>query len=392
MYDVIIVGAGPAGSTCARECARRGLRTLLLDRDVFPRPKTCGGAVSAHALSLLDFPLPDSIIERECRGIRIVYGDRGLEVRKEKRFAVLVSRLDFDALLAGKAQEAGARLLAPEQVVGVRDGRESVEVRTGTSTYQARFLVGADGVHSQVARLLRPFFRKDEMSLALVSHAPAPDNSIRDRLGTNLYLHFGLAPMGYGWLFPHRGYYSTGLAGLASAFQHSRDALQEFAHTLQVDLPGVQGQFIPFGGIGRPIAKGRILLAGDAAGFADPFHGEGIVHAIASGRLAANAITGAVKNGRDPASARKQYRLDADREIVRNLRVALRMTKALERYPGIFLRIFFDHPEALERYLDIPSGTITYQQFQRWILARLPRLLLPAGRNAHAVIPKESSD
>ncbi len=380
MYDVIVVGAGPAGSTCARECARQGINTLLLDKDAFPRQKPCGGAVSEHALSLLDFSLPENIIERECRGIRIVYGDRSLEIRKETRFAVLVSRLDFDALLAAKAQEGGARFCSGEQTVEIREEKNLVEVATRTSSYQARFLIGADGIHSRVAQLLRPALRKEEMSLALVSDVPAPDASIHSRLGTNLYLHFGLAPMGYGWLFPHRGYYSAGIAGLASEFQHSRDALGRFAHALKVNLADVRGQFIPFGGIPRPIAQGRILLAGDAAGFADPFHGEGIVHAIASGKLAAQAVVDAVKNRLNPAAVRSRYRIETGRAIVGNLRIALRMAKALEKYPGLFLRIFFDHPEALERYLDIPSGRIDYRQFQRWILARLPLLLLPGGR------------
>ncbi len=380
MYDVIIAGAGPAGSTCARECARQGMKTLLLDKDSFPRAKPCGGAVSAHALSLLDFSLPESIIERECRGIRIVYGKRSLEVRKDTRFAVLISRIDFDALLADKAKESGARFIPAEPVIDVRIGQDVVTAVTRTSSYQAPFLIGADGINSRIAQLIRPPFPKEEMSLALVSHVPADEGSIRDNLGTNLYLHFGVVPMGYGWLFPHRGYYSAGMAGLASKFEHSRDKLHEFARSLNIDLTEIQGRFIPFGGLHRPIAKGRILLTGDAAGFADPFHGEGIVHAILSGRLAAQSVADAVKNRRDPAAARSRYCQEAELQITRNLRIALRLATVIEKYPGIFLHIFFDHPEALERYLDIPSGQIDYRQFQRWFLAHLPLLLLPGKR------------
>ncbi|HAR45089.1 MAG TPA: geranylgeranyl reductase, partial [Nitrospiraceae bacterium] len=74
MYDVIVAGAGPAGSTCARLCAKQGLRTLLLDKDRFPRSKTCAGAVSEQALMYLDFPLPHWVIERECFGARLSLG------------------------------------------------------------------------------------------------------------------------------------------------------------------------------------------------------------------------------------------------------------------------------------------------------------------------------
>lgn len=380
MYDVIIAGAGPAGSTCARECASRGLKILLLDKDSFPRKKTCGGAVSQHALSLLGFRLPEPVIERECRGIRIVYGSRSLEVVKDRPFAFLVSRASFDTLLLDKATEQGAFFLPAEQVQDVKDEKDFVEVVTGSGSYQARFLVGADGIHSRISRFLREPISRDEMSLALVSHVPCGDDIIKDRLDTNLYLHFGIAPMGYGWLFPHRGYYSAGIAGLASKFEGSRGALRDFADSLKIALPDIEGQFIPFGGIRRPVAKGRVLLAGDAAGFADPFHGEGIVHAIHSGKLAAQAVVDAIRNERGPASARTWYSGETDQRIVRNLRVALRMIKGLERFPGLFVRIFFDHPEALERYLDIPLGRTDYQQFQRWVLARLPLLLLPGRR------------
>ncbi len=380
MYDVIVVGAGPAGSTCARECARQGMKTLLLDKDSFPRAKPCGGAVSAHALTLLDFSLPQNIIERECRGVRIAYGNRSLQIRKDDRFAILVSRIDFDSLLADRAQESGVNFIPAERVIDVRMAQDVVTAVTATSSYQAPFLIGADGINSRVAQLIRPPFRKEEMSLALVSQVPAAEESILGNLGTNLYLQFGVTPMGYGWLFPHRGYYSAGIAGLASKFEHSREKLHDFAHSLKVELTEIQGRFIPFGGLPRPIAKGRILLAGDAAGFADPFHGEGIVHAILSGRLAGQAVADAVKNGLDPQSARSRYCREAERQITRNLRVALRMARSIAKYPGLFLHIFFDHPEALERYLDIPAGKIDYLQFERWLFARLPLFLLPGRR------------
>ncbi len=206
MYDVIIAGAGPAGATCARECASRGLKTLLLDKDVFPRKKPCGGAVSSHALSLLGFPVPEAIIGRECRGIRLVYGDRMCEVKKDRPFAFLVSRSEFDSLLLDHAVAQGALFRPAEQVTALTDHGEAVEIVTPAATYRARFLIGADGVNSRIGRELRPPLGRDEMSLALVSHVPCDGGTIRTRLDTNLYLHFGIAPMGYGWLFPHRDY------------------------------------------------------------------------------------------------------------------------------------------------------------------------------------------
>lgn len=380
LYDVIIAGAGPAGSTCARECARQGLRTLLLDQDTFPRSKPCGGAVSLQALSYLDFTLPESIIERECFGARVHWKGRTVEVERSGRFAVLVSRRDFDSLLADKAVESGARFLAGEQVSAVSETREFIEVAAKGGSHRARFLVGADGVHSRVAHALRPPFRKDEIALALVSHVPADERGIDSRLDGMIDLHFSSTPLGYGWLFPHRGYYSVGIAGLASRFSRPHEALAGLAQLFHVALADVQGHFIPFGGIKRTIARGRILLAGDAAGFADPFHGEGIAHAILSGKLAARAIIGAKKSGEGPLTAAPRYQREAEKRIRKQLRVALRMANLLDKYPRLFLRIFFDHPEALLHYLDIPAGRTDYRRFQRWVLLRLPFLLFSVRR------------
>lgn len=376
MYDVIIVGAGPGGSTCARECARQGLKTLLLDKELFPRSKPCGGAVSGRALSFLDFPLPENIIEKECFGARVYYDGRSMEAKRNYRIAVLVSRERFDSFLADKAVESNARFLPGEKVATVQETRDGVKVVTGKAAYQSRFLIGADGIHSRVARSVRQPLGRHEMTLALVSHVPADDETIDRRLSGILDMRFGVAPQGYGWLFPHRGYYSLGVMGLASRFDNPKKALSDFAHSLGMELSVVRGHFIPLGGIKRKVASGRILLVGDAAGFADPFHGEGMAHAILSGKLAAWAIIDSGKDRRGPASAASRYCRESERFIGKNLAIALRMAKLLDRYPELFLRIFFDHPKALERYLDIVGGRTDYRRFQQWLLARIPWYLL----------------
>lgn len=376
VYDVIIAGAGPAGSTCARECARQGLKTLLLDKDIFPRSKPCGGAVSGHALSLLDFPLPENIIEKECFGARVHYNGRSIEAQRPYRIAVFVSRDRFDAFLADKAVECNAQFLSEVKVVAVHAIRDGIIVDSERTSYQTRFLIGADGIHSRVARAIRQPLAKEEMALALVSNVPADDEAIDRRQSRTIDMHFGIAPQGYGWLFPHRGYHSLGIMGLASAIEEPKKVLSGFAHSLGMELSAVQGHSIPLGGLKRNVASGRILLVGDAAGFGDPFHGEGISHAILSGKLAALAIIDSIQEKRSPASAAARYCRESEQLIRKNLLVALRMAKLLDRCPHLFLRIFFDHPRALERYLDVVGGRTDYRCFQQWLLLRIPWYLL----------------
>jgi geranylgeranyl reductase family protein len=371
-YDVIIAGAGPAGSTCARACAKAGLRTLLLERDTFPRPKPCGGALSERGLSQLGFSPPPELIERECFGARIHYGTHSMEIRKNHRIAVMVSREKFDHYLADRAVEAGAILRQGEPVREVSADRDRVEVRTDLDHYQARCLVGADGANSVVGRTLRPLFSRDEISAALVSSVPAEDREIDARLGGLLDMYFGVTPGGYGWVFPHKGYYTAGVLGPASEFSAPQKVFADFIGDRGMEAARPQGHTIPLGGIRRAVTGRRTILVGDAAGFADPFHGEGMANAILSGKLAAQAVVDGIGGKKD---ALAWYAEECDRLIVREMKIALSLGRMRERYPKLFLAVFFSDTAALDKYLDIPAGRTGYRQFRKWLLLRLPRYL-----------------
>ena len=367
-YDVIVIGAGPAGSTCARECAKRGLRTLLLDRMSFPRSKPCGGALSAQALARLDFPLPSEIIEQECFTIRVHYGSRTAEVRRDQRISAMVSRDRFDRFLVDKATEQGVDFQQKEKVVGVVDGAETVRVTTEKSTYQGRYVVAADGANSITARMIRPALSRSEIMTALVASVPVVDRE--DDAALEMY--FGIAPRGYGWVFPHQGCNSVGIMGLASELSDAQKCLAEFARSRNLGLTEARGHTIPLGGIRRTLTSQRILLAGDAGGFADPFQGEGMGNAIFSGILAARAIA---EHGSDPKACMSWYKRKCEKLLTRHLRVALRMSILLERFPKFFLTLFFTHKKPLKQYVDIALGNNDYIRFQRWVLLRLPLFL-----------------
>ena len=372
LYDIIIAGAGPAGSTCARACSKAGLRTLLLERDAFPRPKPCGGALSERGLSHLGFPLPPELVERECFGARVHYGPYTAEVRKNYRIAVMVSREKFDHFLADQAVNAGASLNQGEPVQEVVVHRDRVEVVTDRERYEARCLVGADGANSVVGRTIRPMFPRDEIFAALVGAFPADDREIDARLGGLLDMYFGVTPMGYGWVFPHKGHYLAGVLGEAAEFDAPQKVFGAFAASVGLPATRPQGHTIPWGGIPRTVIGPRILLAGDAAGFADPFHGEGMASAILSGKLAAQAVVDGLGGRKDTLM---WYQRECDRLIVQEMKVALGMARMRERYPRLYLTIFFSDKEALDRYLDIPAGRTDSVQFRKWLLLRLPRYL-----------------
>ncbi|MEG6550137.1 helix-turn-helix domain-containing protein [Desulfocurvibacter africanus] len=123
MYDLIVIGAGPAGSMAARQAAQSGLKTLLLDKDQFPRAKPCGGGLTLRALDALasvGLRLPESVIERPLMGARITIADRSVEVRKPWPVAVTVLRERFDSLLVSEALSlAGGNRSKAARMLGI---------------------------------------------------------------------------------------------------------------------------------------------------------------------------------------------------------------------------------------------------------------------------------
>ena len=373
-YDVIIAGAGPGGSTCARICAKAGLQTLLLERDAFPRPKPCGGALTERGLSQLGLSLPPEIIERECFGARLHYGTRTMEVRKDHRVAVLVDRQQFDHYLAEKAVEAGAVLQQEEPVQDVSASADRVEVRTQKARYEARCVVGADGAYSVVGRTVRPLFPRDEIFAALVGSFPADDSEIAARSCGLTEFYFGIAPMGYGWVFPHKGQYSVGVVGQALEFDAPQRVFSAFSTSVKMPAEKPRGHTIPMGGIQRPVVGRRTILVGDAAGFADPFHGGGMENAILSGKIAAQAVVDGILGGKKDSVT--WYQAECDRLITREMRAALSLARMLVRYPRLSQTIFFSDTDALGKYLDIPAGKSDYVQFRKWLIKKIPRYVL----------------
>ena len=381
MHDVIIAGAGPAGASAAFICANEGLRTLLLDRAVFPRSKPCGGALAQRALSFLGGTLPDDLIEGECYGALVRFCGHENSIRSSSRIAVMVDRSRFDAYLAERAVRAGAAFRQGEALRDVIPRQEDVEVVTSGGAYRCSYLIGADGVNSIAARSVRPPFPRRELLFALTCTLPresmgrdAPQEPLID-------LTFGAAPMGYGWDFAHGSTRSIGVMGHASRFRDPAGALAAYARSQGRIMAALRGHFIPIGGIRRRITAGRIALAGDAAGFGDAFSGEGLVHALHSGTLAAQAVVLALTS-RQGGGGLGAYADAADRLIRRDLWHALMLARAIDRFPRCMLWAFFRHHELVERYLDIPAGRTDYAGYRRWVLRHMPGVIL---RKSHTV-------
>lgn len=286
-YDVIIVGAGPAGTAAAYDLAAARKRVLLIDRRRFPRTKPCAGGVTIKALRRLRYSI-SPVVRQLCT--ELVLGKR-LEAtsrfRGPRPMCAMTVRAELDHYCLQRTIERGAEFQVVPHVEAIEEATDQVTVRTAVGAFHADFLVGADGANSVVARLVP--------ELDSVSRGFAIEAQVMGRDLPPMEFDFGVAEFGYGWLFPKRDHINIGLYTNAPGVRLGRADLLSYAtHKLgTIELHEVVGHHIGLRGWEGRIATARVALAGDAAGLVDPLLGEGIHNAVASGQAAASAIIAA---------------------------------------------------------------------------------------------------
>jgi menaquinone-9 beta-reductase len=324
--DVIVVGAGPAGSATACYLARAGIDVLVLEKATFPREKVCGDGLTPRAVKALvgmGVPIGEQDGWLRNKGLRIIGGGVRLELpwpelSSYPGYGLVRSRLDFDETLARTAQKAGARLLEGVTVTGpvLDDGGRIIGVQaraTGQADdierqYRARVVVAADGNSSRLSLAMGLGKRDDRpLGVAVRTYYTSPRHD-DEYLESWLDLWDGdrLLP-GYGWIFGMGDGTSNvglGLLNTSASFQNVdyRDLLRrwlagmpaEWGYTEENRTEPVRGAALPMGFNRTPHYTRGLLLAGDAGGMVNPFNGEGIAYAMESGELAAQVIAQAL--------------------------------------------------------------------------------------------------
>ena len=358
MWDIAIVGAGPAGSVSAYLLSKAGFKVLLVDRHDFPRDKPCGGGITYRSHKVLErLGLKDYPVERAHSLVRIE--GFGYEVSVEhKPFAInLVRREAFDSYLLDRALDEGATFKRGN-VTGVKQGKDSVTL-LGVQE-RASFVVGADGANSIVARSagLRNGWKKEETIFAIEGSAPPMET---------LTFIVDAAPLGYGWLFPRSSDTNAGVGGLATKAVQIKRAFETFSKKFGVR--GVNAAIIPVGGIDLPVSNERVILAGDSAGLVDPLTGEGIYYAVSEAELVAKAM-----DSDDPSRSYEELL----NPIRRELRMKKRAFKLLIPRIKFFFELLAAYPEIARRYMLTSIGEIPFEEFWGWALKRVPIATLTA--------------
>ena len=381
-YDVIVVGGGPGGSTAARFCAKAGLETLLIEKERLPRYKPCGGCLSTKTVHLLSFDI-SPVIENPIHGAKFTYCPQDpFFIELKEPIAFLVMRDRFDQFLINKALENGVVILEGERVTRVEEKGDGVEVELGKGKrIHCRYLIGADGAESIVARSLPlPPQTNDGNGIAIECEIPF-DSSIHlpQRELQFINLDFGRIPNGYGWVFPKKEWLSIGIGGMfrETKKMNPRQYLRDFLKGLDYIPVGktgkVMGHLLPsFYNENQKVSRGRFLLVGDAAHLMDPLQGEGIYYAIRSGMLAAEAIAEWKKEGIHPSDF---YQKAVYYDICGNLKWALTFSRFVFRFTKLAYRTLKRYPELGEFYLQVLEGKETYQGFVTKVKERMKDFL-----------------
>ena len=369
MYDLIIIGAGPSGSSAGRIAGKNGLRTLIIEKETFPRYKPCGGALSEHAMSYLDFKIPNEIIEKNIFGGRIRFRGKSTEYFKDYRLSVIVTRSIFDNYLLEKAKETGIDIHHGEKVTDISQNHAHVSVTTNKDSYKARYVVVATGSQGKLKTVVRRDDNKNEYGVCLVTEVEEKDEVIDQYIKDAIEMHFGISGVGYGWVFPHKGYYSVGAGSvMAKHLPYPKKAMQDY-----LKVNGFTGEYklnghvIPCGGHRRKLVEGRIILSGDAAGFVDAFTGEGLAYAIRSGQLASEII---MENVEKESNLQElvNYENRCDFEFGEHLKYSLIFAKIMHYFPERSFNAFMKETDILDMFLEVVTFDKTYKDLVKWLI------------------------
>jgi geranylgeranyl reductase family protein len=335
-YDVAIVGAGPAGATCALVLQGSGLRMAVLDKAVFPRDKVCGDAIPTRVVQVLQAVDPavaqaftqfadkvdingGRIVAPNQRACELHYSDVGYVSR----------RIDFDAFLFEQAQtRTDADFFPGTAIHAIVPGDDGVEIISADEqTFRAKVVVGCDGAHSVVARTLTGTkVDRDHYCGAVRAYyknvADVPGNMLE------VYLEQDHLP-GYFWVFPlPGGFANVGFGMLSRTISDRSLSLKKSLDAIIAATPELATRFaeaervgpvvgfgLPLGSRKVPVSGQRFLLTGDAASLIDPVTGDGIGTAMLSAKLAAEQIIRCFRADDFSASFMRTYDAALDAKV-----------------------------------------------------------------------------
>lgn len=392
VWDVVVVGAGPAGASAAFAAATAGRRVLLLEKAELPRYKTCGGGIIGPSRDALPpgFVLP---FKDRIHAVTFSLDGKLTRTRRSKQMLFgLINRPEFDAGLVAEAEKAGATLRTGTAVARVEQHGSSVPDRRTVAvvladgeTVLARAVVGADGSASRIGAHVG--VEMEQVDLGLEAEIPVPETVADDWKGRVL-IDWGPLPGSYGWVFPKGDTLTVGVISAKGDGAATKRYLDDFIARL--GLAGFEPA-VSSGHLTRcrkpdsPLSRGRVLVAGDAAGLLEPWTREGISFALRSGRLAGEWAV-KISEAQDAVDARRQalnYAFAVKAGLGVEMGVGKRMLGVFEARPGMLHAAITGFRPAWRAFARITRGSTS--------LADLVRTYPLARRALHALDARQAA-
>ncbi len=355
-YDVIVVGAGISGAAAAYFLGEAGYEVLVLEKERIPRYKPCAGGVPKSVFRHFPFSF-NEVIERQIAAVRYSFrGEREAIIPLPQRPIAMVMRDKLDAFVL---EHARALVREGTKVVDVDESEKGVQVMTDDGQeFVARYLIGADGANSLVAGKLG-LRRNKALGVALEAEVRVDELTLTRYADTALF-EFGAVKKGYLWIFPKRDHLSVGIGVFAKGKADLRGILRREMARFGIEMSGaiLHAHPLPIHLRAERLHTACSLLIGDAAGLVDPLLGEGIRHAVASARLAVEAIREGNLSG---------YTRRVQSQIGANLRVGSKLALIFYGLPRLSFSLAVCKPAATRAFLKIFEGRMGYTDLLRHV-------------------------
>lgn len=370
-YDVVVIGAGPAGAAAARRARALGLTVAVIDKAVFPRHKLCGALLSGRGHKALKsvFGLePDHEHFLYSRDVSFQWDGQELAAFRAPYDLTYTYRTDFDHRLLNEAISAGAADYQGTRVEEIDEAANTLRLSSG-ETLHFGILIGADGAASPVARhLFGAAF--DDAKIGFAFEIEAPGGCADEAV---MSIDFHIVQWGYGWNFPKKDSRTIGLGAIKGVDQDLKARMARYLELQGVDAADVKikGAHLPFGDYKKVPGRANVLLVGDAAGFVDPLTGEGLAYAMESGALAADAAAEALAAGK-PGQALAGYH-----KRVKYIQGELDKANRLRQYAfssklsGLFREKLAASMTMRQAFFDLLEGEADYSDIEKRVSKQL---------------------
>jgi geranylgeranyl reductase family protein len=345
VWDVIVIGAGPAGSSAARVAAEGGASVLLIDRARFPRYKTCGGGLIGISID----HVPESVlstVEQRVRSVRFSLRGRSAKShRTDQPFLALVQRERFDSALVEAAVAAGVSFVdgvvvkSLTELTGSDGGADPVLIETDRGRLRARVVVGADGTSGRCGRYVGVRNGGTDLALEVEVTRTAATAESDAAFDGSIYFDWGADPGSYAWVFPKREVLTVGVIQAKGHSRQTRDYLDSWLRTVGLEHREIErstGHLAQWRSADSPLRRGSVLVAGDAAGLLEPWTREGLSFALRSGCWAGEAAARALSpSGHVSGHALREYEHRVLTELEPDIRAGERLLNFFEAHPRL---------------------------------------------------------